>query len=42
MPEGARAQFLAGKWNPMAELLAQAPEVDRLAASLPYVAGHWT
>jgi 3-isopropylmalate/(R)-2-methylmalate dehydratase small subunit len=41
MPEGPRAQFLTGKWNPMSELLARAADVERVADGLPYVSGRW-
>src|SRR5690606_1114430 len=39
--DGPRAQFLSGKWNPMSELLSHAAEVDKVAATLPYVSGKW-
>ncbi len=41
MPEGPRAQFQSGRWNPMGELLSHLPEVDRVASALPYVSGRW-
>jgi 3-isopropylmalate/(R)-2-methylmalate dehydratase small subunit len=41
MPEGPRSQFLSGQWNPMNELLSHLAEVDKVAASLPYVSGRW-
>lgn len=40
-PEGPRKQFLTGKWNPMSELLANLPEVEKVADGLPYVSGKW-
>jgi 3-isopropylmalate/(R)-2-methylmalate dehydratase small subunit len=40
-PAGPRDQFLTGKWNPMAELLSHLPEVEKVAAGLPYVSGKW-
>lgn len=41
MPEGPRAQFLSGKWNPMSELLENIPVVEKVANGLPYVSGKW-
>ncbi len=41
MPEGPRAQFLSGKWNPMSELLGNLPKVEDVADNLPYVSGRW-
>lgn len=35
--ETARAALLAGQWDPIAQLLDNAADVDRVAASLPYV-----
>ncbi|MCC6356525.1 MAG: 3-isopropylmalate dehydratase small subunit [Verrucomicrobiae bacterium] len=35
--ESARAALLAGEWDPIAQLLDGATDVDRVAASLPYV-----
>jgi len=40
-PDGPRQQFLTGKWNPMSELLSHLPEVEQVAARLPYVSGNW-
>ncbi len=40
-PAGPRRQFLTGKWNPMSELLANLPKVEKVAAELPYVSGNW-
>ena len=40
-PAGPRQQFLTGKWNPMSELLANLPQVEKVAAGLPYVSGKW-
>lgn len=40
-PDGPRQQFLTGKWNPMSELLANLPKVEKVAAGLPYVSGRW-
>ena len=39
LPEGVRSQFLAGRWNTLNELLAGAPDVDKVAERLPYVSG---
>ena len=41
VPAGPRQQFLTGKWNPMAELLANLPQVEKVADGLPYVSGKW-
>ncbi len=41
MPDGPRSQFKSGQWNPMNELLSHLPEVDAVAANLPYVSGKW-
>jgi 3-isopropylmalate/(R)-2-methylmalate dehydratase small subunit len=40
-PDGPRQQFLTGKWNPMSELLANLPAVEKVAENLPYVSGRW-
>ena len=40
-PAGPRQQFLTGKWNPMSELLANLPQVEKVAAGIPYVSGKW-
>lgn len=39
IPAGPRSQFLSGRWNSLNELLEHAPEVDKVAAALPYVSG---
>jgi 3-isopropylmalate/(R)-2-methylmalate dehydratase small subunit len=39
--DGPRSQFLSGQWNPMSELLSHLPEVENVAANLPYVSGTW-
>lgn len=39
--DGPRSQFLSGQWNPMSELLSHLPEVESVAANLPYVSGKW-
>jgi 3-isopropylmalate/(R)-2-methylmalate dehydratase small subunit len=36
MPEGARQQFLEGRWDSTAELLQAKDEIARTAAELPY------
>ncbi len=41
MPAGPQSQFQSGQWNPMNELLSHLPEVDEVAAHLPYVSGRW-
>jgi 3-isopropylmalate/(R)-2-methylmalate dehydratase small subunit len=38
-PEGARKQFLSGRWNPMDELLSDPGSVADTAHQLPYVNG---
>lgn len=40
-PDGPRQQFLTGKWNPMSELLANLPQVEKVASEIPYVSGNW-
>jgi 3-isopropylmalate/(R)-2-methylmalate dehydratase small subunit len=37
--EGARSALVNGKWDPIQDLLNGAPEVEAVAASLPYMAG---
>jgi 3-isopropylmalate/(R)-2-methylmalate dehydratase small subunit len=37
MADSARQSLRAGAWDPLAELLEGADEVDKVAASLPYV-----
>jgi 3-isopropylmalate/(R)-2-methylmalate dehydratase small subunit len=39
IPAGPKSQFLSGRWNSLNELLEQLPEVERVAAALPYVRG---
>jgi len=39
--DGPRQQFLTGKWNPMSELLANMPLIEKVADDLPYVSGKW-
>jgi 3-isopropylmalate/(R)-2-methylmalate dehydratase small subunit len=39
MPEGARRQFLDGTWNSTHILLAAGDQIERTAATLPYVTG---
>ena len=41
IPEGARARFMDGRWDPTAELLKAAPEIASTATRLPYFNG-WT
>lgn len=41
MPEGARGQLMAGRWDSTAELLEGRAEVKKTAAALPYF-GHWS
>ncbi|MET0593899.1 MAG: 3-isopropylmalate dehydratase small subunit [Polyangiaceae bacterium] len=38
IPEAARQALIRGKWDPIADLLERKGEVDRVAASLPYLA----
>lgn len=40
IPDGARNQLLTGTWNAMGVLLEAGNEIDRVARSLPYVAGY--
>ncbi len=37
MPDSARQSLLGGNWDPLAELVEGADDVDRVAAQLPYV-----
>jgi 3-isopropylmalate/(R)-2-methylmalate dehydratase small subunit len=39
LPDGARAQFLAGRWDATTVLLEAGPAIERTAARLPYLAG---
>lgn len=39
IPSGPRSQFLSGRWNSLNELLEHAPDVEKVAAALPYVHG---
>lgn len=39
MADGPRTQFLTGRWNALNELLENLPEVEKVAARLPYVSG---
>ena len=36
--DSSRQSLMAGRWDPIADLLENLPEVDRTAATLPYVA----
>jgi 3-isopropylmalate/(R)-2-methylmalate dehydratase small subunit len=38
VPEAARQALTSGKWDPISDLLEGRSEVDRVAASLPYLA----
>ena len=38
IPESARDALVAGRWDPIQELLDHAPQIDAVAKSLPYVA----
>ena len=40
MPEGARQQFLEGRWDTTGELLAGADQIRECAAQLPYFGGY--
>lgn len=40
LPEGPRQQFLEGRWDSTAELLAGKDQIEATAAKLPYF-GHW-
>jgi|HubBroStandDraft_2_1064218.scaffolds.fasta_scaffold102506_2 3-isopropylmalate/(R)-2-methylmalate dehydratase small subunit len=40
MPEGARTQFLEGRWDSTAELLAAKDQIRRTASKVPYFDGY--
>jgi 3-isopropylmalate/(R)-2-methylmalate dehydratase small subunit len=40
LPEGPRKQFLEGRWDSTAELMAAGDQIDAAAAGLPYFS-HW-
>jgi 3-isopropylmalate/(R)-2-methylmalate dehydratase small subunit len=42
MPEGARQQLLQGTWNATSVLLEAGDAIERTAARLPYLTGHWS
>ncbi len=37
--EGARSALVNGKWDPIQDLMESGPQVDAVAASLPYISG---
>ncbi len=39
LPTGPKSQFLSGRWNSLNELLTHVPQIDTVAANLPYVSG---
>jgi 3-isopropylmalate/(R)-2-methylmalate dehydratase small subunit len=42
MPEGARTQFLEGRWDSTAELLAAKDQIRATASRIPYLSGYET